>query len=285
MLAPILAWSPVMLGPPFDRRAFLRRAAVGAGAALLPWPSRGEAALIARRMFFEKTEYRNVRLSSDGKHLSYLAPLDGVRNLWVAPVDAPKDAQPLTRATDRDIGWEYRWAHTNRNLVFLRDHDGDENWRAASVDMASGAIIPLSPERGVKAYVQESDHKFPTEMLLGHNQRDPHYFDLFRTDLLTGKSELLFENREYSDLFTDSAFRLRLAGRVLDDGAVAFFERHPDGTWTPFTTVPIGDVDATELLDFSADGGTLYLRDSRGPRQGGAHGLRHGQRPIDRARR
>ena len=29
-------------------------------------------------------------------------------------------------------------------------------------------------------------------------------------------------------------------------------------------TIPIGDVDATELLDFSADGGTLYLRDSRG---------------------
>ncbi len=252
-----------MLGPPLDRRAFLRGAGPGAAAALLPWPSRGDAVPIARRVFFENPEYRNVRLSPDGKHLSYLAPLDGVRNLWVAPIDAPKDARPLTRATDRDIGWEYRWAHTNQHLVFFRDHDGDENWRAASVDMA-GIIVPLTPERDVQSYVQESDHKFPAEMLLCHNQRDPHFFDLFRVDLLAGKSELVFENREYYALFTDSGFRLRLAGRVLDDGTLAYFERRPDSTWAPFMTIPIGDVDATELLDFSADGGTLYLRDSRG---------------------
>ena len=86
-------------------------------------------------MFFENPEYRNVKISPDGKHLSYLAPLDGVRNLWVAPVDAPGDAQPVTRATDRDIGWDFRWAYTDRHLLFFRDHDGDENWRAASVDL------------------------------------------------------------------------------------------------------------------------------------------------------
>ena len=253
-----------MLGPPLDRRGFLCSAGLGAAAAMLPWPSRGETALVARRVFFENPEYRNVRLSPDGKHLAYLAPLDGVRNLWVAAIDAPKDAQPLTRAADRDIGWEYRWAHTNQHLVFFRDHYGDENWRAASVDMTSGAIVPLTPERGVKAYVQESDHKFPTEMLLAHNQRDPHFFDLHRVDVVSGKSELVFENREYYSLFTDSAFRLRLAGRVLEDGSLAYFERRPDGSWAPFMTIPIGDVDATDLLDFSADGGTLYLLDSRG---------------------
>src|SRR5215469_7793844 len=113
MLAAILAWSRAMLGPPLDRRGFLCSAGLGAAAAMLPWPSRGETALVARRVFFENPEYRNVRLSPDGKHLAYLAPLDGVRNLWVAAIDAPKDAQPLTRAADRDIGWEYRWAHTN----------------------------------------------------------------------------------------------------------------------------------------------------------------------------
>jgi len=196
--------------------------------------------------------------------LSYLAPLDGVRNLWVAPLDAPNDARPLTRATDRDIKWDYHWAYSNRHLVFFRDHDGDENWRAASVDMASGATVPLSPERGVLSFMQEADRKFPDEMLLAHNQRDRHYFDLFRVNLVTGESEPVFENHEYYSLQTDSLFRLRLGGRVDDDGNMLWSERHPDGSWTPFTTVPIGDIDATDLLDFSADGGTLYLLDSRG---------------------
>src|SRR6202035_4811051 len=83
-------------------------------------------------------------------------------------------------------------------------------------------------------------------------------------NLLTGKSELVYENREYYSLITDSSFQLRLGGKVVADGGVEVFERRPDGTWAPFTTIPIGDVDATDLLDFSADGGTLYLLDSRG---------------------
>ena len=38
----------------------------------------------------------------------------------------------------------------------------------------------LTPERGVKAYWQEADRKFPDEMLFKHNARDKGYFDLFR---------------------------------------------------------------------------------------------------------
>jgi dipeptidyl aminopeptidase/acylaminoacyl peptidase len=254
-----------MLGLPIDRRVFLRRAGVGIGLSLLPAGAvRGESRLVPRRVFFENPEYRNVRLSPDGKHLSYLAPLDGVRNLWVAPIDAPQNGQPVTRATDRDIGWDYRWAHTNRHLVFFRDHNGDENWRAASVDVETARVVPLTPERGVKSFIQESDHKFPQEMLLRHNQRDRHLFDLFRIDVVSGKSELIYENRDYFNLITDSSFRLRLGGRIVDDGSMAYFERRPDGNWVPFTTIPLGDLDATELIDFSEDGGTLYLLDSRG---------------------
>src|SRR5207302_9819514 len=37
-----------------------------------------------------------------------------------------------------------------------------------------------------------------------------------------------------------------------------------DGTWVPFTEVPIGDIDSFRLIDLSADGTTLYLIDSRG---------------------
>jgi len=253
---------------PIDRRAFLGQIGLGAGLSLVSLPVLAAApqlpALVARRVFFENPEYRNVQISPDGRHLAYLAPLDGVRNLWVAPLDAPHDAQPLTRITDRDIGSDYRWAYTGRHLVYSRDRDGDENWRYASVDMTTGATQPLSPERGVRAFIQEADHKFPSEMLLRHNARDKQFFDMFRVDLVTGKSELVYENREYYSLLTDSSFRLRLGARVVDDGSLAVFERGADGTWAPFTSIPIGDVDATDLLDFSEDGGTLYLLDSRG---------------------
>ena len=147
--------------------------------------------------------------------------------------------------------------------MFFQEHDGDENCRASSVDIESGAILLLTPERGVKALLQEQDRKFPAEVLIRHNQRDKRFFDLFRVNVATGASELVFENDEYVGLVTDSTFRLRLGVRFAADGSAECFERS-DGSWAPFTTVPIGDLDTTEFLDFSTDGNTLYLRDSRG---------------------
>ena len=101
-------------------------------------------------------------------------------------------------------------------------------------------------------------------MLIRHNQRDKSRFDLFWINVVTGVSERIFENTEYADLFTDSQFQLRLATRLKADGTAEIFERRSDGAWTPFTEVPLGDIDAFRLIDFSADGATLYLIDSRG---------------------
>ncbi|QOZ33150.1 S9 family peptidase [Bradyrhizobium sp. CCBAU 53421] len=253
---------------PIDRRLLLRRATV-LGASLpfvgLIGPVRAEPpALIARRVFFDNPDYINVRLSPDGTQLSWVAPLDGVNNLWVAPLSDLRAARPVTRVTDRNISAEYRWAHTNRHVVFFRERDGDENWRAASVDITDGKIVPLTPETGVRAFLQESDRKFPEEMLLRHNQRDKRYFDMYRVNVVTGASELVYENHDYTGLITDSTFQLRLASRLIADGSAEVFERHPDGSWAPFMTVPIAETDTTHLLDFSADGKMLYLIDSRG---------------------
>jgi len=124
--------------------------------------------------------------------------------------------------------------------------------------------VPLTPERGVKAYWQEADRKFPEEMLFKHNARDKRYFDLFRVNLITGKSDLLFENNEFAWYVTDSNFQLRIGTRYMPDGRAEWLERRPDGTWTPFLKVPIADFDSTQVIDFSADGKTLYMLDSRG---------------------
>ena len=81
-------------------------------------------------------------------------------------------------------------------------------------------------------------------MLIRHNQRDKRYFDLFRVNVVTGESELEFENPDFYDLFTDSDLPLRLAARLNADGTAEWFERQADGSWKPFTEIPIGDVDS-----------------------------------------
>ncbi|HEU0082042.1 MAG TPA: S9 family peptidase [Bradyrhizobium sp.] len=247
-----------------DRRLFLHgAAAVGA----LPFAGLARAAapdLIARKIFFDNADVGSVQISPDGRTLSWLAPVDNVRNLFVAPREDPAAARAVTHVTDRNLSSWYRWAHTNRHLVYYQERDGDENWRASSVDIDSGATVLLTPERGVKALVQEVDRKFPSEMLFRHNARDRRYFDLYRINIETGAGRLLFENNEFAWCVTDSDFQVRLGVRYAANGSAEVLERRPDGSWQPFLTVPIGDLDGTQLLDFSADGNTLYLQDTRG---------------------
>jgi dipeptidyl aminopeptidase/acylaminoacyl peptidase len=217
-----------------------------------------------RELLFRDPDITWARLSYDGASIAYIAPVDGVRNLWVAPLDDLKAARPVTRATDRPIGTSFQWAFTNRHIVFFEERGGDENWRASSVDILDGTIVPLTPPRGVLSHLQEASHRFPREMLFGHNARNKQFSDLYRIDIVTGRSELLFENHRFGWFLTDSAFRLRVALRYLADGSLECLELRDGGAWVSFLTVPIGDVDGTELLDFSEDGKTLYLFDSRG---------------------
>jgi dipeptidyl aminopeptidase/acylaminoacyl peptidase len=259
------------------RRDFLRHTAIlGATLPLFGLARRGAAQpndLVARRVYFDNPDYNAVSLSPDGQHLAWLAPLDGVSNLWVAPVADPTAGRPVTRVTGRNLGSSYEWAYTSRHLVFFQERDGDENWRASSVDITNGSVVPLTPIQGVKSFVQGRDPRFPDEMLVRHNARDKRYFDLFRVNILTGASELKYENNDYADLATDGDFRLRLGTRLTADGTSEYFELRPDGSWTPFMQVPIGDVDATRPLMFSADGNTLYMLDSRGRDKAGLFAL------------
>jgi dipeptidyl aminopeptidase/acylaminoacyl peptidase len=256
-----------MTAIPSSRRYFLAGAASAAAGLLLPRPARSQPAsarqLVPRETFFGDPDVGWAQLSFDGARVAYIAPVDGVRNLWVAPIDDLRAARPVTRVIERPIGFFFQWAYTNRHVVFFEERDGDENWRASSVDIHDGTIVPLTPPRGVRAWVQEVSQRFPREMLFMHNEREKQFLDLFQIDVVTGKSTLLYENHRFAWLVTDSSFQLRLGIRFLKDGSVEVLERRPSGSWMPFMSIARSEVDTTRLLDFSADGKTLYLFDAR----------------------
>jgi dipeptidyl aminopeptidase/acylaminoacyl peptidase len=220
--------------------------------------------LIPRRLLFGDPGRFIVRISPDGRRVAFLAPVDGILNLWVGPIDDVEAARPLTRVTDRDLGPWLVWMHNNRHIVFFREQGGDENWQAHRIDLETGDVLPLTPAPGVTCFIQQTSHHFPDELLIAHNERNKRFFELFRVNVATGHNTLLQENDRFVGFFTDPQFQVRFALQTSDDGSWEYLQRGGNGEWQPFAHVDMADAMSTRLIEFSDDGKELYWIDARG---------------------
>jgi dipeptidyl aminopeptidase/acylaminoacyl peptidase len=206
-----------------------------------------------------------VRISHDGTRIAFLAPVDGVLNLWVGPIERIEDARPITKATDRNLGPWIVWMHDNQHVLFFRDKAGDENWCTWVIDLESGDVRALTPQTGVTCGVQQLSRDFPSGLLIKHNGRDKRHFDLYRVNAATGESNLIERNEEgFTGYFTDQRFRVLFAARFTEDGWVEYLRRGDDGRWDCFEKINADDQMTTQTVEVSADGREFYWLDSRG---------------------
>lgn len=227
-------------------------------------PTAGEVPpLIPRQLLFGNPDKASAQISPDGAQISWLAPRDGVLNVWVAPADDPAAARPVTRDTGRGIRI-YGWAYTAAHIIYLQDVGGDENWRLYAVRLDSGEILDLTPLEGIHAQIQEASPQHPNQLLVGLNDRDAQFHDLYRIDLTTGARSLVLSNDGFAGFVTDADFRVRFAVRMTADGGAEYLERTAAGDWLPYIAVGPEDSLTTMPVGFDRSGETLYLTDSRG---------------------
>src|SRR5262249_54560394 len=139
-----------------------------------PTPSGKESGLIPRSILFGNPDKASPELSPDGKYLSFLAPVNGVLNVWVAPADKPDEAKAVTNDKKRGIR-SYSWAYTGKHILYTQDNDGDEDFHVYRADVATGEDKDLTPLKKVRAEIAQVSPKFPTEILVAINDRDPRF--------------------------------------------------------------------------------------------------------------
>lgn len=222
------------------------------------------APLIPRDALFGNPTRAQGQISPDGKWLSWLAPRDGVLNIWVAPADNPDAARAMTSATDRPIRQHF-WSPDSRAVMYIQDKGGDENFLLYRVDVASGAETTLTPFENTRVQLIGASTTIKDKLLLGINNRDPQWHDVYLLDLDTGALELVLENNAYAGFMADDNLTLRMAMRQNEGGGTDYF-RVQDGTVeeTPFETTAMEDSLTTAPAGYTTDGSTLYWIDSRG---------------------
>ncbi len=217
--------------------------------------------LIPRRVFFGNPDRTQVTISPDGAHLAWLAPRNGVLNVWVAPRERPADARPVTADAGRGIRF-YAWAYTGRDILYIQDKGGDENWRVYSADVNTGEVGDLTPFDGVAAQIVGLSHRRPDELLVALNNRDPQWHDIYRVNLTTGERTLLLQHDRFIGVEVDDDLTIRAAIQMTPSGGLDIFRADGDD-WTLWQAFPAEDMLTASTVGFDKTGHVLYLRDSR----------------------
>ena len=214
--------------------------------------SLSQSNLIPRQALFGNPDKFGTKLSPDGKWISYIAPLKGVLNVWVAPRGQLDQARPLTHDTGRGIR-TYDWTYTNQHIIYSQDQDGDENWVIHRVDVETGESLALTPEKGVHARLSKKSSSKKDEIIVSLNERVKEFHDLYRLNINTGEKTLVFENNTgYAGFIIDDSYQIRFAFQALPDGGGRYLSCvGPDEkNWTPFLMINPEDVMNTSLFGF-----------------------------------
>jgi dipeptidyl aminopeptidase/acylaminoacyl peptidase len=218
--------------------------------------------LIPRAALFGNPSRYQARVSPDGQWLTWLAPFEGVLNVWLAPADDIGAAAPLTRRAGRPIAWQ-DWAFDGEHIVFITDENGDENWHLFAVERASAEVRDLTPIAGVSARLLMWSPEQPRTILVGLNERDKKWHDVWSVDLATGERKLTLENdQEFWSFTFDWRLNARLARRAEPEQGGSRLYRFIDGRAEPGLRIPHADEMTTWPLMFNRSGDAWTMMSS-----------------------
>jgi acetyl esterase/lipase len=217
--------------------------------------------LIPRAVLFGNPERVSPTISPDGTRLGFIAPADGVLNVWVGSSNDLSTARPVTQDRGRGIH-AYVFCHDDKTLLYAQDTDGNEDWRIYALDLASGHVELVTPGEGVHAAIMGHNRWHPDTVLVGLNADNPQLHDVYRLNLRTRELSKEEVNPGFAGWIIDSDLRVRGGVSMTEDGGEIIQLKADDGTYVPWKDVPPEDVAGTGVLGFVRDGSALLLLSS-----------------------
>ena len=240
------------------RRTAIVLAACGLFVASVAAQEKFTTELIPRAVLFGNPERADPQISPDGTQIGYLAPVDGVLNVWIRTLGKADD-RPVTADKHRGIR-NFLWQYDNQHILYTQDVGGDENWRLYQTDVGSKQTRDLTPFDKVRVDIVAYEWRTPDTILVQMNQRDPKLFDVHRIDLKTGKIELDTENPgDVEGWQADNTLQIRAAQAQTDDGGTIIRVR--DNGKTPWRELIKWGPDETfgGINGFSPDNRALWV--------------------------
>jgi hypothetical protein len=218
--------------------------------------------LIPREVLFGNPDRVSPQISPDGKKLAYLAPSNGVLNIWVRTLGKDDDAV-VTHDTNRGIR-TYCWRHDNAGFIYLQDTHGNENWCVYTVLLATQEVKNLTPFEHVQARILKYRKEFPLQMVVSLNHEDKQLHDAYTLNIATGELVMVAKNPgAVMSWHVDNELQVRGATKILPDGSNCLQIRKNHKTkWHTLITWPFEDAGGSGFVGFAPRGKGVYLHDA-----------------------
>lgn len=151
--------------------------------------------LIPLRKFFVNIKSNfNYKVSPDGKKLAWIAVKN--RRLTIHFKKIGEDDIGIIDTHSPGSVYNFAWVQNSRQMLFLADQGGNENYHIYMVDTDNPDRQPvdLTPFGDTRAWVHQIIRSDPEQILISHNQRDKTAFDLYLLNLKTSKQKLIAQN-------------------------------------------------------------------------------------------
>lgn len=217
--------------------------------------------LIPRAVLFGNPQKASPAISPDGAMLAYLAPYNGVLSIWVRTIGESDDhvvatdpARPI-----RNVVWQPDAKH----VLYEQDKGGNENFHVYQANVATKATRDLTPFGDkVRSDIESVDPRFPNEILITSNKRDPNVFDVYRVNLMTGIATLDTQNPgSVGGWAEDNDLVVRAALQNNSDGSNEILVR-PNASSPWHSLLKASADDQIAPVAFSADNRSVYVSSS-----------------------
>ena len=243
---------------------FGSRAACVAAAFLAFSCAREEPKLIPTGVLFGNPTKTMPSISPDAKRLAYVAPYNGVLNVWVKTI-GPTDDRAITRDADRGIT-KYFWAYDDKHILYFQDMKGTDSWHLYGVDVDGGEVTDFTPFDSIKVAIVSYRKRSPHELIIQMNKENRGLSDAYRLDVETGALAMVAKNpgsvvRWIAD--NDLVVRGALVSEP-QGGADLVVRKDEHSPWVAVCSWNSEDRMSSGALRFTRDGTGIYCFDARG---------------------
>jgi len=225
--------------------------------------------LIDRAIFFDNPEIAAGQLSPNGKYVSFMKEHEGIMNIWVKAFDeAFDDAKLLTASSSPLLG--YFWTNDSKQILYVNDEGGNENLNIFSVNPYAAAeegAVPesknLTPLVDIQARIYAVSEIDPDMMMVGINDRDKAWHDLYSLKISTGELTKLFENdNRYTSYIFDWDENLRFTTRTDEQGNSQILKKLEDDSFEEVYNTNVKE--QAYIAGFNKDNSKCYLVSNKG---------------------